>query len=142
MNRQERTRALTLGEEVYMVRYGGYSNEYHKAVVVRITPKGFVDVKFAHSASDPAAKAIRFAPTGHEHGERFGRGYAFDEMAVSERDIFLAELARRHEATVAIKEILEARFPYSGVPDKASLVVFLDDIQSKITRVRELVAAI
>jgi|HubBroStandDraft_3_1064219.scaffolds.fasta_scaffold197518_1 hypothetical protein len=126
------------GNEIY-IRQGGSSRSFIKAVVVKITPKGFMDVTWG-TLSEPR----RFNPDGYEVSQfKSSRYYLMTldlQMTVPERDAYLAKEQRGRIANNAVRELVAGVGDYCFKPEDLNRV--LDKLQADLNAARALVAEI
>lgn len=94
----KKTDNLKVGTEVYIGRYTGHGREYAKATVVKVTPKGFADVKIGASEF-----IIRFNPDGDEPGRRLLSWSIDAEMTVAQRVQYVAREERERAARKIVR---------------------------------------
>lgn len=130
---------LKVGDKFYSVRFNGHGHTYTytKMVVVKVTPKGFVDGRYEHNE---LAEPIRYNPQGVEIGDSY-RKAEIDTKPYDERTEELASEERAKSAANAICRItVDTNVNYRYGKDGMTSV--LDELQKQIDAARELVTKI
>lgn len=125
---------MEVGQKVYM---NDGHRRYVVGEVVKITPKGLVDVKWGHEGKVTS----RFSVAGKRQGDAYYSAWALDtEMSFDARTEYIQNEAVLDEAAKAFNGIkIEAvSFWYGRNSDKDDIAARLDALQAQINGVRAL----
>lgn len=130
---------LKVGDKVYVQRsYSGWGVlNYVPSVIVKITPKGLIDV-----AVGVGGAATRFNKNGNQYGDhRFG-DCIDTEFSFSERKSLIEQGERKVAAAKAMEMVKCESIRNPEYQTQAYLYKLLQELQAKLDAARELVNAI
>jgi len=125
---------LKVGDHTFAVSGSSY-HSYTPAIVVKITPKGYIDLKLGGSE-----KIVRFRPDGSGLNESRYYGYRIDSLTYDERLAEQGKEDRLKAAASLIKEVVitDCKACYG----KKSMQSMICQLETRLKQAREAVEAI
>lgn len=120
---------MKVGDKIFVARSGSWETHYTSCEVVKITPKGLVDVKLGSTEIRFKLKTAQYS-LGEQYGGSEYTRYWIDATPYAEREAFLASEGRARVAVSLIKEIYSA----TGV----NLKWGKDGLEKEVARLQEM----
>jgi len=122
---------LKVGDKTFVVSGSSY-HSFARAVVIKITPKGYIDLKIGEQE-----KVVRFRPDGSGLNESRYYGYRIDQLTFSERLQEKHKEEKLNSAARLIKEVVitDCRACYG----KTAMEKMVAELQEKLNKAIEAV---
>lgn len=126
---------MKAGDKIYIVRYGSWDVHYSVAEIVKVTPKGFVDVTWGNKDATGALQLMRFNPNGTEVAKSSFNNHALDlAMDFEERAADLARIERAKIANNLVRSLDTENKSGSGSKcyNKEDLTNWLNTVEARL----------